>query len=71
MQAFYKGWLRMLQGNGKTTGAGTRYWNANCFEVASESPTGDGHYYNLIREDGSTPAWHSTFKTISRNDPRR
>jgi hypothetical protein len=71
VQSFYKGWLRMLQGNGTTTGAGTRYWSANCFELASESPTGYGRFYNLIRENGSTPAWYKTFKAISTGDPRR
>jgi hypothetical protein len=71
VQSFYSSWLHMLQGNGVTTGAGTRYWDANCFELASESPTGDGAYYNLIREDGSTPAWYDTFKAISTSDPDR
>jgi len=71
VQAFYKGWLRMLQGNGNVKGTGTRYWNANVFELASESAKGYGRYYNLIRKDGTTPAWYQTFKTISRNDPRR
>ena len=71
MQAFYSGWLHMLQGDGVTTGSGTRFWDANCFELASESPTGYGADYNLIREDGSTPAWYDTFKAISTSDPDR
>jgi hypothetical protein len=71
VQAFYSSWLHMLQGNGVTTGTGTRFWDANCFELASESPTGYGAYYNLIREDGSTPAWYDTFKAISTSDPDR
>jgi hypothetical protein len=71
VQQFFAGWLKMLQGNGVTTGSGTRFWHASCFELASESPTGDGHYYNLIREDGSTPAWYDTFKQISTSDPLR
>ncbi len=61
----------MLQGDGTTTGTGTRYWNANVFELASEAPTGYGAYYNLIRKDGTTPAWYDTFKAISTSDPDR
>jgi F5/8 type C domain len=71
VQAFYNGWLTMLQGDGTTTGAGTRYWNANVFELASEAPTGYGAYYNLVRKDGTTPAWYDTFKAISTSDPDR
>jgi hypothetical protein len=71
VQGFYAGWLHMLQGNGVTTGPGTRYWQAGVFELGSESPTGYGRYYNLIREDGTTPAWYSTFKAVSTSDPRR
>ncbi len=71
VQAFYSGWLTMLQGDGVTTGTGTRYWNANVFELASEAPTGYGAYYNLIRKDGTTPAWYDTFKAISTSDPNR
>jgi len=71
VQTFYRGWLRMLQGNGVTTGSGTRWWNANCFELAGEAPTCLGHFYNLIRKDGSTPAWYGPFKPVSTEDPRR
>ena len=71
VQAFYDGWLHMLQGDGVTTGAGTRYWNANVFELASISAVGFGRYYNLVREDGSTPTWYETFKAVSTNDPNR
>ena len=71
VQAFYDGWLHMLQGDGVTTGAGTRYWNANVFELASISAIGFGRYYNLIREDGSTPTWYETFKAVSTGDPNR
>ena len=71
VQAFYNGWLHMLRGNGATTGAGTRYWHASAFELASESPTGLGAFYNLIRENGSVPAWYYTFKAVSTGDPLR
>jgi hypothetical protein len=71
VQAFYAGWLHMLAGDGRTTGAGTRYWHASVFELASESSTGYGRFYNLIRKDGSTPAWYETFKAISTADTKR
>ena len=66
VSAFYRGWYRMLQGNGRTTGTGTRYWNACVFQLAAESMTGQGRYYNLIRPDGTAPGWFATFRQISR-----
>jgi hypothetical protein len=63
--AFYRGWLDMLAGDGRTTGSGTRYWSANVFEVASNSDTGIGRYYNLVRRDGSTPDWFADFRSRS------
>jgi hypothetical protein len=71
VQSFYSSWLGMLAGDGNTTGAGTRYWAANVFEIASNSDTGPGGYYNIIRQDGTTPAWYDTFKAISTIDPLR
>lgn len=71
VQQFFSAWLGMLKGDGNVSGTGTRYWSANTFEIASNSDTGAGRYYNIIRQDGSTPAWYSTFKAISTTDPRR
>ncbi len=65
VQSFYTGWFKMLQGNGLTTGASTRYWAANCFEVASNSDIGSQAFYNLINQDGTTPAWYTTFVQAS------
>lgn len=65
VQSFYTGWFKMLQGDGNTTSGGTRYWAANCFEVASNSDNGSEAFYNLINQDGSTPAWYTTFVTSS------
>jgi hypothetical protein len=69
VQSFYAGWLGMLRGDGNTTATGTRYWAANVFEIASNSDAGPGGYYNIIRQDGSTPAWYDTFKSYSTTDP--
>lgn len=68
-EAFYNGWLGMLRGDGDLTS--TRWWNNNVFEIASNSDTGSGKYYNLIRQDGTTPPWYDTFKTLSTTDPLR
>jgi hypothetical protein len=63
---FYRGWLSMLRGDGRRpTGDSARYWEATAFEIASNSDTAADRYYNLIRADGSTPAWYATFKTIA------
>jgi hypothetical protein len=70
-EAFYNGWFGMLRGDGNLTGSGTRWWNNNVFEIASNSDTGLGRFYNLIRQDGTTPAWYDTFKTLSTTDPLR
>ncbi|MDT4923202.1 MAG: hypothetical protein QOG01_915 [Pseudonocardiales bacterium] len=70
-EAFYRGWLHMLAGDGELTDSGTRYWNANLFLIAGNSDTGTGRYYNIIRRDGSTPPWYDTFKTMSTTDPLR
>jgi hypothetical protein len=62
---FFSGWYQMLRGDGNTTGTGSAYWSANLFVTASESDTGTSRYYNIIRKDGSVPAWYSTFKDYS------
>ena len=36
-----------------------------CFELASNSDTGSGRYYNLVNEDGTTPPWYTTFSRMS------
>lgn len=65
-EQFYRGWLSMLRGDGRrTTGSSGRYWEATAFEIASNSDTATDRYYNLIRADGSTPAWYATFKAIA------
>ena len=71
--SFYDKWLNMLQGNGATTGsAGTRYWDANLFEVASNTDGTVGpDNYNVIKTDGTTPAWYDNFKAASLNDANR
>ena len=68
---FYDGWFEMLRGDGRTTGDGTRYWNANQFLIAGNSDTGTGRYYNWIRRDGSVPAWYTNIKNASTGDPLR
>ena len=68
-EAFYTGWYGMLRGDGNLTG--TRYWNCNMFEIASNSDTGSGRYYNIIRADATVPSWYATFKTLSTTDPLR
>lgn len=69
VQDFYAGWLDMLRGDGDT--GSTRYWGANCFLIAGNPSKGTGSYYNIIRADGSTPAWYETFRGMSLNDPLR
>jgi hypothetical protein len=69
VQSFYAGWLHMLAGDGNLSS--TRFWDANVFLLAGNSDTGSGRYYNIIRRDGSTPAWYETFKSISTSDPNR
>lgn len=61
VQTFYAGWFNMLAGDGMSTGQGTRFWAANCFELASNADTGAGAPYNLVEQDGTTPAWYATF----------
>jgi len=59
VSAYYTGWFSMLRSSG--------YWNANCYEVASE-PTGSSNpnrFYNLINPNGTTPAWYDAFKAAS------
>lgn len=69
--AFYDGWYGMLRGDGNTQGAGTRYWAANLFDIASNSDTGTGKWYNYIHQDGTVPAWYANYKNASLNDPLR
>jgi len=64
-EQFYAGWFDMLRGDGVTTGAGTRYWNANAFLIAGNSDTGSGRSYNIIRRDGSVPPWYYTFRNAA------
>lgn len=64
-EAFIAGWFKMLRGNGVTTGAGTAFWNANLFVMASESDTGTNRYYNWIHKDGTVPSWYQTFKNYA------
>lgn len=68
VESYYTGWFNMLQGDGVTTGSGTRYWNANVFELASNDETSPEAYFNIIHEDGTPQAWYNTFKSISLAD---
>jgi hypothetical protein len=68
---FYRGWLHMLAGDGVVTGFGTRYWSANVFLIAGNDDAGSSRYYNIIRQDGSTPPWYDTFSAISTTDGLR
>ena len=69
--AFYDGWYGMLRGDGVMTGAGTRFWEATVFEAASNSDTGTGRFYNIVRQDGATPDWYANWKADSLADPLR
>jgi hypothetical protein len=71
VQSYYDGWYRMLRGNGNTAGTGTRYWSANLFAIASFTDTDPNGAYNLVRQDGTTPPWYDTFRSMSTVDPLR
>ena len=71
VQSYYDGWYRMLRGDGNTTGTGTRYWSANVFAIASFTDTDPNGVYNLVRQDGTTPPWYDTFRSMSTVDPLR
>lgn len=68
-EQFFAGWLTMLQGDGTTTGAGTRYWEASNFLLASESDAGASRYYNTVKQDGSVQTWYYTFRDVAAADP--
>jgi len=64
--SYIDGYLAMLAGNGVTTGAGTAYWGANLFELASNGAGTQGPgAYNVINADGSTPPWYANFAADS------
>jgi hypothetical protein len=71
VQQFYTGWLQMLQGDGNTTGTGTRFWNAGLFLIAGNPDTSVPGYYNFITKSGTARPWYDTFKAISLADPLR
>jgi hypothetical protein len=62
MPGYVAGYLKVLRGNGRTTGSGNGYWAGSLFEVAS-NPQGNG--YNLIEPDGSPADYYPAFRSAS------
>jgi hypothetical protein len=62
MPGYVAGYLKVLRGNGHTTGSGNAYWAASMFELAS-NPQGNG--YNLIEPDGTPADYYPAFRSAS------
>jgi len=71
VQQFYAGWFDMLRGDGVMTGAGTRWWHANCFVLTGNDSGEADRYYNLFDPFTAAPtAWWGTLANASLTDPR-
>ena len=73
IQAFYAGWFDMLQGNGVTTGSGTRFWQATNFCLACNADFGGPNpnwpgKYNLVNRNGTPNPQYAAFKDASVTD---
>jgi hypothetical protein len=62
MPGYVSGYLKMLRGDGRTTGSGDGYWAASLFELASNPP---GNGYNLIQPDGTPADYYPAFRAAS------
>lgn len=73
IQSFYAGWFDMLQGNGVTTGSGTRFWQATNFclacnsDFAGPNPNWPGKY-NLVNRNGTPNPQYAAFKDANSTD---
>jgi hypothetical protein len=73
IQSFYAGWFDMLQGNGVTTGSGTRFWQATNFCLAcnadfrAPNPNWPGKY-NVINRNGTYNPQYAALKDASLTD---
>jgi hypothetical protein len=62
MPGYVAGYLKVLRGDGTTTGDGDGYWSATLFNLSS-NPQGNG--YNLIQPDGKPSDYYPAFRAAS------